>query len=593
MRPSDVPSLETILTSREFFALEKATACQRAICRIAEGLALDELATDDDVRQMVGGREALDILTPGSFRPKEVDVLSGIRGGKSLFVAAHAFWSSQVVNLDSLRAGEVPRFPIVSINVKSAEATLGHLVGTLSSKPLLKPFLVGDPVDGSVYIRHSTGALIEVCVAAGARAGANLVSVWLCGLGIEELGRQAGEAQGFAVNFEAQLAAASGRVLDGGQILCVGSPWAPFGPAYERSSTCFGKPTPERVILKARGPQMNPEWWTPERCESLKRTNATSYVTDVCAEFCDPSTSALAQSDVRHAVRKDGPSVIPPTDGGFLAVGMDPASRGNDWTLVLVRSFQDRQDADQITRYEVMLARRWSGSTLSPLSPAEVLREIAQLLRPYFPNHRSRVFQDQASGDANRDLAARFGLEVVVRHVSAGNRRDDRLVNPNVVFRNDMYEGMIAAFQQRVISTPDDKYFVNDLLAIQRVTTRLGVAYDLPKSADGRHCDFAPALALALHELPGTADLARASAYQEKTARLLASIELNAGPWGIGAGDGLVAEGMPPEQRRRVLERISAGDPEPYESMWSRISRVQMQEREAAEAARAAEKGTP
>jgi hypothetical protein len=583
MRPADVPSLETVLTSPHFFALEKATACQRAICRICEGLPLDDLAADADVREMVGGQEALDILAPGSFRPKEVDVLSGIRGGKSLIIAAHAFWSSQVVNLDALRPGEVPRFPIVSINIKSAEATLGHLVGTLSSKPLLKSFLVGDPVDGSVYIRHSTGAIIEVCVAAGARAGANLVSVWLCGLGIEELGRQAGEAQGFAVNFEAQLAAASGRVLEGGQILCVGSPWAPFGPAYERASTCFGKPTPERVILKARGPQMNPQWWTPARCESLKRTNATSYVTDGCAEFCDPSTSALAQSDVRAAVRRDGPLVIPPTAGGFLSVGLDPASRGNDFTAVVVRSFQDLEDPTHITRYEVMLARRWSGSTLNPLSPALVLREIAQLLKPYFPNHQSRVFQDQASGDANRDLAARFGLEVIVRHVSAGNQRDDRPVNPNVVFRNTMYETMIAAFQQRVISIPDDTYLVNDLLAIQRVTTRAGVTYDLPRSADGRHCDFAPALALALYELPGSTDLARAAAYEASTARFMASLELNGGPWGIGAGDALLPAGLPEERRRVVLERIASGDPEPFESTWSRIAKAQAADREAAQ----------
>src|ERR1019366_649507 len=286
--PADL-TLESIYTSPKFFGIETATSVQRAICRIAEGRPLEELAEHPDVREAVGGDESLAILAPGSFRPREIDLLCAIRSGKSFFAAAHAFWSAMTARIESLKAGEVPRYPILSVNLRSSEATFAILSGTILARPALRALLVGEVGADSLTLRHPSGRPVECTLAAGARAGANVISVWLAGVTFEEYPRQAGEGGGAVVNYDQQLQAAIGRVVEGGQILSVGSPWAPSGPAYERFASTFGRPTVDRVVVKATGPQMNPTWWTPARCESLQRSNPTAYTTDVLAGFADPS----------------------------------------------------------------------------------------------------------------------------------------------------------------------------------------------------------------------------------------------------------------------------------------------------------------
>jgi hypothetical protein len=472
---------------------------------------------------------------------------------------------------------------MLSINVLSAGATYGHLAGTMLARPVLRSLLIGEPGGESLLLRHPSGRAVEVCVAAGARAGANVVSVWLTGVAFEEYPRQAGEAQGAAVNYDSQLSAASGRVVDGGQILSVGSPWAPFGPAFERHATSFGKPSPERVVIKATGPMMNPTWWTPARCESLQRSNPTAYTTDVLAEFADPSSSCLAQSDVRHAVRKDGPAVLPPRSGVWLVAAMDPGARGNAWTLALLAS---SRDADGTDRFEVAIAKEWRGSSMAPLSPGHVLTQIRQLLAPW---GLRRVYTDQHSADAIRDLGARVGLEVSIRTVVPGNQREDRPVNPLTIHKNDMMEGLAAAFQTRVMSIPDDRTLISDLLSIRRVVTRMGVSYDLPTTADGRHADYAPAIAMALAIFPGSQERARAVAFQAQTDRYDAMWAL----LGRAPDPPAVAE-MSPAKRDAALRHLASGGSEDaiHETIWTRIARVQQQERDAAQAARAAEKGT-
>jgi len=49
-----------------------------------------------------------------------------------------------------------------------------------------------------------------------------------------------------------------------------------------------------------------PIWWTPARCEALRTSNPTAYVTDVLAGFADPSSAFIPQSELRAAVREDG-----------------------------------------------------------------------------------------------------------------------------------------------------------------------------------------------------------------------------------------------------------------------------------------------
>jgi hypothetical protein len=467
--------LETVYTSPRFFGIETATPVQRAICRIAEGRSLERLAEHPEVRDAVGGDEALSVLAPGAFRPRELDLLCAIRSGKSFFVAAHQFWSSMTAQLGHLKAGEVPRHPVLSVNLKSAEATFHILAGTVLARPAMRPLLVGEVGTDSLMLRHPSGRHIECNVAAGARGGSTFVSVWLTGAALEEFPRQAGEGSGAIVNYDEQLRAAAGRVVEGGQILSVGSPWAPFGPAFERYTAHFGKPSPERVVIKATGPMMNPSWWTPARCEALQRSNPTAYVTDVLAGFADQATALIPVSDLQRATRK-GPVIVPPRAGARYVAAMDPASRGDRWCLI-VAEYEDRGDGTQLVR--IVLAKQWRGTPAAPLQPDSVLSDIAYALRDY---GLSEIWSDQLASDFIADIARRHGLTVEIETTTAASKYE-------------MFESLRARIADGAVELPDDPAVRADLQAVRKVVTRIGVSIDLPRTAEG-HCDYAPPIAL-------------------------------------------------------------------------------------------------
>lgn len=82
-------SLEALLTDPKLFGLTTATPVQRAICRIADGEPLGELADDPVVMDAVG-----DCSSIAGIRPREMAILSGIRVGKSLLSALLAiYWT--------------------------------------------------------------------------------------------------------------------------------------------------------------------------------------------------------------------------------------------------------------------------------------------------------------------------------------------------------------------------------------------------------------------------------------------------------------------------------------------------------------------
>jgi hypothetical protein len=563
------------------FGMTTATPTQRAICRAIEGRAIDDLASDSQVMAAFGGAEAIAALP--RHPPLEFDLLAGIRTGKSQIAACRALQLSQIVDVSTLAAGEVPRVSILSLDLDKSDVVLEHLMGAINSKPALQKLLLGPPTGRSILVRHPSGRPIEIACVAGARAGGAVVSRWSAGCIFDEYARMQSSVDGTVVNYDDARRAVLGRLLPGATVLSIGSPWAPSGAAFERFNERFAKPSEDHVVVRARADSMNLFWWTAERIERLRRQNDTAFVTDVEAGFADPSSSCLAQSDVRYAVRKDGPAVLPPRSGVWLVAAMDPGARGNAWTLTLLASSRDAEGTD---RFEVAIAKEWRGSSMAPLSPGHVLTQIRQLLAPW---GLRRVYTDQHSADAIRDLGARVGLEVSIRTVVPGNQREDRPVNPLTIHKNDMMEGLAAAFQTRVMSIPDDRTLISDLLSIRRVVTRMGVSYDLPTTADGRHADYAPAIAMALAIFPGSQERARAVAFQAQTDRYDAMWAL----LGRAPDPPAVAE-MSPAKRDAALRHLASGGSEDaiHETIWTRIARVQQQERDAAQAARAAEKGT-
>lgn len=466
---------EQIITSPEAFGLVTASPLQRAFCRISDGLPLGDLADDPRVHEAIGGRDALALLPRSP--PKELHILAGIRTFKSMFAAAKVLQCALAVDTSQLSAGDIVRALLVSLKLELTRPVMAHLIEN-GRKPLLRPLFVGEPTYERATIRHPSGRPIEVTPIPLDRAGGSAQSTWVACAVFDEEPRMVGEDSGAQKNWDHTRNGLPGRMLDGGQIIGIGAPHAPHGPVYELVQQYHGKPSRDLVILRGRGPDLNPSWWTPERCESLRRTNLQAYKTDVLCEFADAESSLISASDYDASARA-APSVLAPEDcRGPITWVIDPSGRTN--AFVLVGGVRSKVGGYDVLR--VILARQWLPQGRS-LDLENVWHEIGQIIRRY----RSHiVWSDQFSFDSNRALARRYRITLRLANITAANKFE-------------MFAELAADISAGKFEGPPDRVFRDDLLSVRRRVTQSGVTVHLPTTPDGRHADFASAAALLHH----------------------------------------------------------------------------------------------
>ncbi len=469
-------TLEMLMTSPVCFGLTTATPLQRAIFRIAEGEPLGALADHPAVTRAIGDVSGLDGM------PAELVVLGAVRSAKSLLAAAYAVRSSQRVDISGLRTGEIPRVSIVSLDKDKANVVLGeHLIGTILSSPALRTLVLEEPKADSLLLRHPSGRPVEIKVVAGKRAGGSLVSRWCAGAIFDEAPRMIGSDEG-VVNLDDARKAVMSRMLPGAMILEPGSPWAPFGPVYDLYSRHFGSPSKACVVVKAPGPDMNPVWWTPERCEELRVKDPDSYRTDVLGEFLTPEENLFASGLLEGCTRKDGASLPYDPLAAYWAA-MDPATRGNAWTLVIAT----RRGSQRV----IVHAQQWVGTASEPLSPKATMVEIALALRAY---GLRTVETDRYYVDALVDIARDLDL----------GTEEHRVPYPVSLLQTDLsetdkaqrYLTLRTKLTEGEMELPPVPELLADLRRVKRRATQTGISVVLPRTGDGRHCDYAPALML-------------------------------------------------------------------------------------------------
>jgi hypothetical protein len=486
----DFATFEELVTSPDGFGLTTATPLQRAVCRLAQGKPLGNLLEHPDVL------EALGISSPDEFPaldgpPLDFFLIAAIRSAKSTFAAAAALWASQTVDLSMLSSGEIPRFPILSLSKDNAGVVMGHLLGALQ-KPRLRHLRIpkenggewteiikesGSDAVSSVFLWHPSGRPVETCVVAGKRAGASAISRWLFGMCLDEAPRMLG-ADDAVVNYQDSKRGARGRLLPGAQVWSIGSPYQPYGPIYDEVTEHFGHPTSKKIIIKARGPLMNPVWWTANRCEDLKTTDPVAYQTDVLAEFADVTETLFSQALINLCSRR-APLTIPYEPRYDYGASMDPATRSNAWTLVIARRRGRKK--------QVVFNQQWQGTSIEPLSPRRVLLEISAVLREY---HLDWCHSDQWSADAIKDIAQDLrdadgndcSFDIVIEEWTEKER-----TNCFLSLAENMKEGLIEL--------PSDPQVHKDLKLTKKRPTNRGPSIHLAKTTDGRHCDYSPPVA--------------------------------------------------------------------------------------------------
>lgn len=474
-----IPDLEELLTGRRWFGLDTATPVQRALCRVIQGRPLAELACDANVVAAFGGPDAIRQLPDG--RCAELVLLAAIRCGKSLFCAAAAVHAALTCDVSICGPGETPRVSVMSLDKDKALATWTHVRGRVEASPLLSKMLIGVPTAWSLKLRHPSGVAVEICVVAGSRAAGSVGSRWCAGIILDEAPRMVGAEDG-VVNIDDVRTAVAGRLLPGAQIFMPGSPWAPFGPIYKLYDEHYGRPSKNIVVVHATGPQMNPIVWTREACEELRQRKPDAYETDCMARFLDPDAGLFASWEL-DACRRDGPLEQPPRPGHYYSAAIDPATRGNAWALVILECTSDG-------RYSIAFARQWVGSTARPLSPTDVFAEMAKIMAPYGV---AAAYTDQWAADALVELAAQAGLWLTPETVTGP-------------VKLEMMTSLRAHVAARTIELPPLLLLLRDLASVRKRITQTGVQIVYPQTGDGRHCDYAPAIGLALRHPPRIPD---------------------------------------------------------------------------------------
>lgn len=467
--------LETVLTHPDLFALVKATPVQRAVCRCSDGLPLGELWDDPAVREAFGG------VAPEPGRvPKRLYFLAAIRGGKSLFAAAKAFQATQEADLGKTRPGDEIRVPVLSVDKDAAHAVFRHLKENILRSPVMRALLASDPTTDSLKLKHPSGQVIEIKVTAVARAGSTLVARWLPLLIFDEAPRMASEEDSVE-SLEESLRAVDGRILPGGQVLLIGSPHAPRGVCYRADQEFFGKPDTERaVIIRAPGPALNPEHWTPEQCEAVRLSDPIAYEANVLARFVTSGVGMFALANVEKCQRKPpAVQVLPPDHRCTYAAAIDPATRRNHWTLVVgTRCGDGAEPHEGQLRNRVVLTKTYKPPDNT--DPEAVFADIARTLEPY----GVRVLRtDQWAVDALRVVALRYGLGLAEEVITQTRKFE-------------LYDSLRIQTETGDVEFDADPALVSDLMRIRKIVTLTGVKVDTPESSDGGHCDLAAAVAL-------------------------------------------------------------------------------------------------
>lgn len=463
---------EHLLTTSAGFNITTATPAQRAACRILDGVPLGDVRDHPDVAQLVGGPEALAALPPAA--PNEAIFLAAIRGAKTIIAVCAGIRMALTVDVSALGPGEVPRVSIVAPKLDLSTVGYQQAIGSIHSSLLLAPYLLNDKA-GVLTLRHPSGRPVELAIVAGSRAGTGLVSRWSAGVIFDEAPRMCGAEDG-VVNLEHARDAVLGRLLPGAQALYIGSPWAPFGPVYDLVQQHWGKPTQAMVVMRGTGPMLHPAYWTPARCEAM-RSNPTAYATDVLGEFADPEAGLLSPASVAKNTR-EGPLELTFDRTGYYAAAVDPSegsATGNAWTLVIVQYIAPKGAAP--AKYRVALAREFRG-----VRPEQCWQEIARDCRRF---GLAKCTTDQYAAAANTDLAAQCGLRLRIDPATSASKLED--------FTN--LQTLVHSDQVELAPNPTLRA---DLLSVRRRVTQTGMAIVLPKTGDGRHADYAPALCAAV-----------------------------------------------------------------------------------------------
>jgi hypothetical protein len=424
------------------------------LAAMGEPLEPDEL----DVFRRLTGRHV-----PPDSRVEELVVVAGRRGGKSSAIAALAVYLAALCDYrGKLAPGERAVVLCIAPDTKQARIALDYATGLMEATPVLAQLIAGRTADA---LELTTGVAIEVRSASFRRLrGLTCAAViadeacyWLADEGSHNPDRE--------ILAAARPCLATLR----GPIFIISSPYARKGEVWETYRKHYG-PDGDPLILVAQGSSKD---FNPSLSQSVidraYERDAPSAAAEFGGQFRTDIENFISLEIVRSCI-EPGCRERPPNRQHKYVGFVDPSGGSSDsMTLAVAHAEGPREQRTAVL--DCVKEFR------PPFSPEAVCQEFADTLRRY------RVVK--IKGD-------RYGGEWCVE----GFRRHGIIYEPSDRSRSELYIDCLPLLTSRAADLIDDDRLVNQLVALERRTSRGG--RDLVDHRVGAHDDLANAVAGAL-----------------------------------------------------------------------------------------------
>jgi hypothetical protein len=458
----------------------KASPLQTAILRAADGRPIGDCLTEEETIKFFGCEKS----KLGLSVPLLVVIVAGVRSGKSLLVSVASVCRAMTADMSQLKKHTIPRVRIVCPKAENALETFRHILGAVEGSSGLRSCLFGEPKFSphpSLTLLRLDGRRVQISVGAADSGGLSMRSGWLAGYVLDEAALFGESAAGAAVNAEEIIQAAETRLLPGGQGWVVSSPYGPTGLLYDLYTRHWGKPG-RVLVCRASTLAMNPGF-SRDLVEAVRLEKPDVAAREYDAEWVDADSAFFEGVLVDKAVRQE--LDVPPKEGSRYLAAMDAGTRGNAWTLVILRDTRER--GDRIAKLEVSFAYEWVGSRSMPLDPADIFKQMKTKLDPY---GIMTVNCDAYALDPLRSVAKSTGLRLN-EHTFRGEQK------------TEVFRAVDALLRQGRLELPPVAAVTRDLKAVRRRATAGQILPHLPQTADGRHCDYASSISLGVWLLAG------------------------------------------------------------------------------------------
>ncbi len=388
--------------------------------------------------------------------------LTGRRSGKSRMAAVVACFEAVLSGKEKLLApGEQGIVPVVSPTRKQSSLVKSYCHGLFKSAPLLANEVVEETKDGFTL---KNGVRIEI-----------LTGDWKVVRGFTLLGAAIVDEVCFmstseeckVTDVEICRALVPGLATTNGKLICISSPYARKGWAWEQHRRNFGNDAGTTLVWQAPSQVMNPTLPDYVIRDALAE-DPESAKAEYLAQFRSDVGQWLPLEVITNCMVKGRKQLRPQPGTGYVAFADLSGGRNDDSALAIGH----RRDRKVVVDY----LGRWK----PPHNPYEVVREMVDVLRSF---RCERIVTDA------------YGAEWVSRCFV-----DHRITHERAVKNKSLlYAELLPHLTSGEIELLDDEASINQLANLERRTHQGGK--DKIDHPPGGHDDLANVIA-------GLADLA-------------------------------------------------------------------------------------